>query len=296
MLLEWLDEFLCVARYMNISKAAQKLNVSQSTLSRHMKQLENVIGFPLLSHESNYIALTRSGRMFADDVEPIRESLQDLITRCKSSSNELDITLTVHEHPYMDNSISDYLHLLDSVSIKLGRARIKYRTLYRQSLLNALKDRTLDIGFFYSRADSIASLENEFQVRFLNNISFGIWVDKENSTFSDKEIVGIKDLEAVSILTPNDTYHPFRNALIASFENEEIGLPRFKIVNTETRSEFYREAHSDAVFILPASMNINPSLVYRNDLRFIPLDESFQLGAYAICRKEDGFFSDIDEL
>lgn len=74
-----LKYFLAVAREGNISKAAEHLYITQPTLSRQLKNLEEEIGTPLFARGSRKITLTDAGillRKRADELVSLYEKTQ----------------------------------------------------------------------------------------------------------------------------------------------------------------------------------------------------------------------------
>lgn len=63
--------FLAVAREGNITGAANSLHLSQPTLSRQIKDLEDELGHPLLIRKSHRVALTPEGILFRKRAEEI---------------------------------------------------------------------------------------------------------------------------------------------------------------------------------------------------------------------------------
>ncbi|HCI1515320.1 TPA: LysR family transcriptional regulator, partial [Enterococcus faecium] len=57
-----LTYFLAVAREKNISRAAKSLHITQPTLSKQLKDLEEELGVTLFTRGSREIQLTDSGR------------------------------------------------------------------------------------------------------------------------------------------------------------------------------------------------------------------------------------------
>lgn len=80
--LRQLHYFICVAEYLNISHAAQKLMLSQSTLSRSIRALEEELGAPLFDRQNNVITLTRAGSLFL-------KRARELISLADSAQSEL---------------------------------------------------------------------------------------------------------------------------------------------------------------------------------------------------------------
>lgn len=57
-----LEQLSAFAEYGTLSKAAEKLNVSQPTITRTMQHLEDEFGVPLFERSKNHIALNETGR------------------------------------------------------------------------------------------------------------------------------------------------------------------------------------------------------------------------------------------
>lgn len=67
-----LNYFLTVAREESFSRAAEKLHLSQPTLSRQLKDLEDEFGKQLLIREPRRILLTDDGELLRRRAEEIR--------------------------------------------------------------------------------------------------------------------------------------------------------------------------------------------------------------------------------
>ena len=65
--------FLTVVQEQNISRAAEKLHVSQPTISRQLHELEAELGVTLFDRGSRTIALTQSGEYFTQQASQIVE-------------------------------------------------------------------------------------------------------------------------------------------------------------------------------------------------------------------------------
>ena len=86
--------FLAVADEQNITKAAERLYISQPSLSKQMSNLEEEIGAPLFIRGGRKITLTESGIL----LKKRAEELMDLYdkTRCELMSHEKEISGTVY--------------------------------------------------------------------------------------------------------------------------------------------------------------------------------------------------------
>ena len=69
--LDLLRSFLVVSEFGSLSKAAEQLHVSQSTLTRQVQTLETEIGGQLLERGRNGVALTAAGHALLEGMRPV---------------------------------------------------------------------------------------------------------------------------------------------------------------------------------------------------------------------------------
>lgn len=67
--LRQLRYFAKVAETLNFSEAARVLNITQSTLSQQIKQLEGELDTPLLTRSSHKVSLTEAGELILPHVK-----------------------------------------------------------------------------------------------------------------------------------------------------------------------------------------------------------------------------------
>jgi len=70
---ERLYEFLVLSRVLSYSQAAKALYISQPVLTRHIQQLEEELGLPLLRRTTHGVTLTEEGRLLSNQVEGLLE-------------------------------------------------------------------------------------------------------------------------------------------------------------------------------------------------------------------------------
>ena len=79
-----LQYFLAVAREQSISAAAEALHLSQPTLSRQLKDLEDELGKPLMIRGNRRITLTEEGML-------LRKRAQEIVDLVLKTENELTV-------------------------------------------------------------------------------------------------------------------------------------------------------------------------------------------------------------
>lgn len=132
--LDGLPTFEAAARNMSFTKAAEELAVTQSAVSKQIKQLEEQLGVTLFDRRSRTLALTEAGYELHQAAIDALDRLQATVDRLQRDGNEITVTMTTGfasmwliprldrfraRHPDVDVRISATTSLLD-----LARNRI----------------------------------------------------------------------------------------------------------------------------------------------------------------------------
>lgn len=176
--------FWAVAQEGNISRAARMLNITQPTLSRQIKELEEQIETPLFHREKNRLSLTQDGYFLKERAEEIlalddkleqafsaqrKEQLSGTITiGCVEADNSDTVAMLLEE------LISDYPQVRfnlvtgtsDDISDRLEKGILDLAVLIEPVTLNEVETLTLPReekwGFLVSKELFIAN-KNELQ-------------------------------------------------------------------------------------------------------------------------------------
>ncbi len=79
--------FHAVAEELHFARAAEKLHIEQSPLSRAIKELEEELGVVLFARTTRSTRLTRAGRLFLDHVPRVFSALQQARDSVKAAAN-----------------------------------------------------------------------------------------------------------------------------------------------------------------------------------------------------------------
>ena len=79
--------FLAVAEELHFARAAERLHIEQSPLSRAIKELEEELGVQLFARTTRSTRLTRAGRMLLEHVPRVFASLQQARDSVKAAAN-----------------------------------------------------------------------------------------------------------------------------------------------------------------------------------------------------------------
>lgn len=106
-----LKYFKTIARYMNVTKAANALNITQSALSRSLSALEAELGMPLFERTGNKIILNASGEYFLKKVSALLTDLDRTVSETKAMAG-IDaghIHLAISETVFLKQIIFHFL-------------------------------------------------------------------------------------------------------------------------------------------------------------------------------------------
>lgn len=148
--------FLAVAEELSFRRAAERLAVDQSALSRRIKDLETRLGFQLFFRTTHAVRLTDAGRSFYDSNSRIVESLSGAIHAAgriaRGAKGSLRIAyMTFAAVELLPNAVRDYSRLYPDVSLLLSYERTQQQRL-------SLAHGEIDIGLMLGPFD-----HSEFQ-------------------------------------------------------------------------------------------------------------------------------------
>ena len=83
-----LENFAVIVECGSLAKAAEKLYVSQSSLSQYLKRLENSLGIALFDRSVVPMRLTYAGERYYTYVNSLRQMDQDMRKELKDLQNE----------------------------------------------------------------------------------------------------------------------------------------------------------------------------------------------------------------
>ena len=129
-----------IAQTQNITRAAEKLFISQSALSIHLQKLEKEYGCSFFIRDKNSLTLTSEGKMFVETAQEIMRLEEEL--RCNlSAGGARNISIGC------SSEIAMQIASQVSYAFKKELPEVKVSLIDRRSdyLINSLKEKTLDL-------------------------------------------------------------------------------------------------------------------------------------------------------
>lgn len=91
-----LKVFLCLSQTLHFAKAAEKVGLSPSALSRLIARLENESGVPLFERDNRDVALTAEGREFAEFAKSCIQNKDEMFNKFSHKDNVIRGVLHVY--------------------------------------------------------------------------------------------------------------------------------------------------------------------------------------------------------
>lgn len=143
--LRHLRYFVAVAEELNFTRAAERLRTSQPSLSQQIRQLEAVVGVPLLDRSRHHVALTDGGRIFLREVKDILGRIEHAGRLAKQAADGRAGELAVGTFPAADVRIVPALRPL--VATRLPHVRLVLHSKYAVEPGQGLQTGALDVAF-----------------------------------------------------------------------------------------------------------------------------------------------------
>jgi DNA-binding transcriptional LysR family regulator len=97
-----LETTIQLAEDLNFSRAAERLRVDQSTVSKRIDELESQLGFRLFSRNHQVVELTEAGRNFVEETRIALSHVGRAIQSGRAAGEHAEVVLNVGRSPYTD--------------------------------------------------------------------------------------------------------------------------------------------------------------------------------------------------
>ena len=190
--------FLGVAREGSITGAAQTLNVTQPTLSRQLKDLEDELGQKLFRRGSHHVSLTPEGML-------LRKRAKEIVLLTDKAKSELTSKHDVISGDiYIGGGETDAMRLIAKTARKLQKEypHIHYH-LYSgnaDDVTERLDKGLLDFGILIEPAD----IKKYDYIQLPAAVTWGLLMRKDHPLAKKTSILP-KDLNGLPVLTSNQT-------------------------------------------------------------------------------------------
>lgn len=188
--------FLAVAEHSSFTRAAHLVNVTQSTLSHQIHQLENEIGYRLFDRVGRNVTLTKAGKAFLPGAARALNELNGAIRSVKDAAGELsgEVRLLIGAHAFALAILPSCLEQFRSEQPKMA---VVVKEILSRQFMNAMLHDTYDVGIAEEEP-----CEAPLSFEPLYTEEFGLTVSREHPMAKRKRIRMV-ELHRLPVVLPS---------------------------------------------------------------------------------------------
>lgn len=229
--LEYFKVFYHVAKSGSVTKAADKLSISQPAVSQSLKQLEQTLGAILFQRKSKGVELTAEGRMLFHYVEKGYEQIEQGVKKLKQMQDlevgqvhigASDMTLQFYLLPYLERFHAMYPEI-----------KVMVTNAPTPETLQLLESGKIDFGVVSAPVEERIGIK----IRALREIQDVFVAGREFAEVADKRL-GLEELENLPLicLEKNTSTRSYIDAYLA--KHSVVLQPEFELATSDMIVQF----------------------------------------------------------
>ena len=194
--LRHLRYFVAVAEMENVSRAAmQRLHVSQPSLSRQIRDLEDEIGVQLLERTAKSVKLTEAGRAFLIEARAILKQADDAVGNVRAIAGKRETELHIGDWPLATGRIMPTL--LRAYQKAMPNVKVKVHDWPVEKNIAGVRDGRLQLAIILPPLKANALEELRFEPLFTGRVCLAVSSDH---AFAKRRSVSLTDAARESFI------------------------------------------------------------------------------------------------
>src|SRR5450432_2504160 len=174
--LRHLRYFVAVAEMENVSRAAmQRLHVSQPSLSRQIRDLEDEIGVQLLERTAKSVRLTDAGRAFLTEARAILKHTDDAVGKVRAIAGKGETELHIGDWPLATGQVMPTL--LRAYQKAMPKVKVKAHDWAVEKNIAGVRDGRLQLAIILPPLKANALEELRFEPLFTGRVCLAVSCD-----------------------------------------------------------------------------------------------------------------------
>lgn len=273
--LELLRSFVATLDAGSINRAAERLHISQSTLSRQLQALEQDIGSRLLERNTHGVIPTATGQKLYEDLFPMLKQFDQRLQEIRRFAQGEREVLRIG---YLVSAASSYLNpALSQLRAVQPNLRLELLDMSPGEQITALRNNGIDLAIM---GPSGALLEQEFYTRRISKVSVMVVLPDSNKLAAESS-VDLSALRNQPFIGAPESDMPDYNQSVVQLCRKANFRPRF-ILNADSLSHALSMVISEsAVMLLPHYHCDNPV----PGVHYLPLKDPVQWDFYVAWQR-----------
>lgn len=251
--------FFAMVEHGSLSKAAARQQVSQSTLTRQLRTLEQEIGGRLFDRTPTGVALTAAGHALLDGMKPVMAAFERAVDDARRLARGQSSQVRVG---YLLSAAADYLNpALSELRRTHPEVKVKLVDLSPGEQIAALRNGEIDLGFV---GNAGSFLSREFYVRRIATLPVVVALPSVHR-LATLDSVALSDLKDEVFVGAPERDLPGNNRWITRLCRRAKFRPRF-LEDAQSLSEALANVVAEgAVALLPdyTKRSRVPGVIYR---------------------------------
>lgn len=156
--LRWLEIFQLCARNGSLRQTADETGLSISTVSHHLRSLEDHLGVALFNHARRPMVLTPKGHVFLRDIDIALRTIRK--AKAEASAGDLAEASYLRLGTIEDLESDVIPDLAVHLSRRMPDCDFLYHTATSREIIDMLRDRELDLGIATAPSDRLRDLQD----------------------------------------------------------------------------------------------------------------------------------------
>lgn len=291
MRISYLREYIIAAQLLNIKAAAERACISPSSLSKHIKSLEEESHCHLIALSNGQMTLTEAGALFLDGANRIVESYDEAKRVCDNLYNIEKSSprpyLLVQQHSLIDKGAEAYYRSISRLSSKCPHLQVRFTKGSRRDFVDELKHSNIDMCLIY-RCGNVRKIIREYAeagllATYLHSEPIAAWC---RWTDVPRRTIRPELLAELPIVLPADASAPMIGPAIDLCH--EYGFePTFVTVPSTNQPEYLNARPHNAVYLYPYSFTQSPLLRAHEDMHPATFATNDRVHSFSLVRKPE---------
>ena len=207
--LRHLRYFVAVAEAENVTRAAERLHVSQPPLSRQIRDLEEELGVELFERTARSVRLTGAGKIFLEEARAVLLRTDEATAKVRAAGNRPEDHLSVGFAPSL--TVELLPDALRRFQTSHPSVRVSLHDMSSEEMIGGLRSGNLQLALM---AHPGRCLPKGFSAQSIRDLDYRIALTKDHP-LTNRRSLRIEDLRNLPLLGYSRTGYPeyFRDVL-----------------------------------------------------------------------------------